>query len=271
MNKKEAIPIPEWKSSITDVGFHKINIRGYPLEDIIRKLSFAEVVYLTIRGELPTKEQARVMDAVLCAIVDHGLFAPTSLAARVIASASPTSIMPGVAGALLTVGSVTVSPQDTAEVIQEALDKVEEEGLGKEEAAQNIVERYKAQKKRFPGLGHPLHPTGDPRAIALKEVAVQNGIWGEKGGIYEEMSRAFVKITGKSLPINIDGMMGCVLSELGFVPKEMAGIAALSFMPGIIAHAVEESETIKLRVAECKYTGVPERKLSDEKKKRNLK
>jgi citrate synthase len=56
-------------------------------------------------------------------------------------------------------------------------------------------------------------------------------------------------------------MMGCALSELGFSPKEMAGVAALSFMPGMIAHAVEESESIKLRMAEYEYTGVPERKL----------
>lgn len=251
----------EWESSITDVGFHKINIRGYPLEDIIRKLSFTEVVYLTIRGELPTKKQTRVMDAVLCGIVDHGMFAPTSLAARIIASAAPDSIMPAVGGAMLTVGSVTVSPQDTAELIEKALYMVKEGGLSKEETARRIVEEHMAKKKRLPGLGHPLHPTGDPRAIALKEVAVQNGIWSEKGEIYDEIAKAFVEVTGKSLPINIDGMMGCVLSELGFASKEMAGVASLSFMPGIIAHAVEESQSIKLRVADCKYTGVPERKL----------
>ena len=92
---------------------------------------------------------------------------------------------------------------------------------------------------------------------------MENGVWGERGEIYEEIYKTFVEITGRDLPINIDGMMGCVLSELGFTPKEMAGVAALSFMPGIIAHAVEESETIKLRVAECEYMGVKERKLPD--------
>lgn len=263
MGQEKSIPVPGWESSITDVGFHKINIRGYPLEDIIRKLSFTEVVYLTIRGELPTEKQKRVMDAVLCGIIDHGLFAPTALAARIIASATPESIMPGVAGALLTVGSVTVSPQDTAELIEEALRMVNDEGLSKEAAAHKIVEEHIALKKRVPGLGHPLHPAGDPRAAALKEVVLQNGMWGEKGEIYEEIVKAFKGATGKSLPINIDGMMGCVLSELGFAPKEMAGIAALSFMPGIIAHTIEESRTIKLRVAESKYTGVPERRLPE--------
>jgi citrate synthase len=189
------------------------------------------------------------------------MFAPTSLAARIIASAAPKSIMPAVGGAMLTVGSVTVSPQDTAELIEKALYMVKEEGLSKEESARRIVEEHRAKKKRLPGMGHPLHPTGDPRAIALKEVAVQNGIWGERGEMYEEIVDSFIEVTEKSLPINIDGMMGCVLSELGFASKEMAGVAALSFMPGIIAHAFEESQSIKLRVAECKYTGVPERKI----------
>jgi citrate synthase len=263
MSKDKSIPVPGYESAITDIGFHKINIRGYALEDIIRKLNFTEVIFLVIKGELPTQAQLRVMDAVLCGIVDHGLFAPTSLAARVIASSTPDSIIPGVAGGLLTVGAVTVSPQDTAEIIQECLDKMAREEIGKEDAALRVVEKIRKQKSRFPGIGHPLHPDGDPRAIALKEVAVKNGIWGEKGQLYEMMVAKFTEMIQKVLPINIDGMMGCVLSELGFAPKAMAGIAALSFMPGIIAHAIEETGSIKLRTAECTYTGVPPRKLPE--------
>ncbi|MDY6880773.1 MAG: citryl-CoA lyase [Desulfatiglans sp.] len=261
MGEQKSISVPGYESAITDVGFHKINVRGYPLTDIIRKLTFTEAVFLTIRGNLPSKTEKRVMDAVLCGIVDHGLFAPTGLATRVVASAAPDSIMPGIAAGMLTVGAVTVSPQDTANVIDEALKMVKEEGVSKEEAAKKIVEDHLTNRKRMPGLGHPLHPTGDPRAIALKEVAVENGLWGEKGDIYETIHKTFIEMTGKNFPINIDGMMGCVLSELGFAPKEMAGVAALSFMPGMIAHAVEESESIKLRVADCTYTGEPERKI----------
>jgi citrate synthase len=259
MSEGRSIAIPGYESAITDVGLHKINIRGYPLPEIIRKLSFTEAVYLLLKGELPGEKETRVMDAVLCGILDHGLFAPTGLAARVVASANPQSIIPAVAGALLTVGSVTVSPQDTAELILEALRLMREQGLDREEAAAKIAADCVAQRKRVPGLGHPLHPSGDPRAAAIKEVAVENGCWGEKCEIYEAVARKFCDLAKRRLPINIDGAMGCVLSELGFAPKEMAGIAALSFMPGIIAHAVEESRGISLRVAECTYTGAPER------------
>ena len=91
MDEEKQVPIPGWSTEISDVGFHRITIRGYPLGDIIRNLTFTEVVYLTVRGELPSQNHARVFDAVLCGIVDHGFFAPTGVAARVVASANPAS------------------------------------------------------------------------------------------------------------------------------------------------------------------------------------
>ncbi len=265
MDQTKSVPIPGWSTEISEVGFHKIEIRGYALEEIIKHLTFSEAIYLTIRGELPSKNHARVFDAVLCGIVDHGFFAPTGIAARIVASANPDNIIPGVAGGILTVGAVTVSPQDTAELILAAWKLKKENGLSKEETAERIVEDARAKKKRIPGLGHPLHPTGDPRAMAQEDVARKNGVWSEKSELYKEIHRVFVLKTGKDLPINIDGMMGCVLTEMGFVSKEMAGIAALSYMPGIIAHAVEETkEQARLRAVDGEYKGVPLRKLPAE-------
>jgi citrate synthase len=145
-------------------------------------------------------------------------------------------------------------------------------GLSKEEAAEEIVAEYKREGKRVPGLGHPLHPHGDPRAIAIKNVAVANGFWGEKCEIYEAVRQEFVKAKGIDLPINIDGMMACVLSEMDFHPFEMAGIGAVSFMAGIIAHVVEEllyGAPIRIIPPEhgAKYVGIPERHLPDEYKR----
>ena len=99
----------------------------------------------------------------------------------------------------------------------------------------------------------------------MEEVARKNGVWGEKSEPYKTIHEIFIRKTGKELPINIDGMMGCVLTEMGFDPKEMAGIAALSYMPGIIAHAVEETkETVRLRAVDGEYRGVASRELPQE-------
>ena len=250
-----------WSTAVGDVGHGVITVRGYALVDLIRNLPYSSVVYLTLRGELPTALQARVMDAALCGIIEHGFYAPSSVASRLIASASPESVMPAVAGSLLTVGSITVSPQHSAELVDRAKSLVAD-GMSWGEATDQIVDDIVAARRRMPGVGHPLHPDGDPRAIALREVAVANGVWGDASSAYESMVLKYCARTGRKLPVNIDGMLGCVLTELGFTPLQMPGIAAISFMPGLIAHAVEEIEQgLKLRVVEGDYTGPQPRPL----------
>lgn len=256
------MPKEDWTTAVGEVGHGVVNVRGYPIAEVITQLTFAEATFLTIRGELPTAGQRRVMDAVLCGILEHGLYAPTTLAARVVASASPESIIPAVAAGVLTIGSITVSPQHTAEVIQRVQACVAA-GLELDDAARHIAEDYVARNERMPGLGHPLHPEGDPRAEALEQVARAEGVWSSLSEGYLAVRDAYLEITGRKLPVNIDGMLGCVLSELGFRSIEMPGVAATSFMPGMIAHSVEELiSPPTLRVADPEYTGPAERHIS---------
>jgi citrate synthase len=224
-------------------------------------LPFAASTYLVIRGELPTPAQARVMEAVLNGILEHGFYAPTTVAARVIASATPDNVMAAIAGSLLTVGSITVSPQHSAELMHRAI-ALKTAGSSLQAAGEQVVSDLIAARRRMPGVGHPLHPDGDPRAAALRAVAQDHGVWGEHASVYELMAADYGGRIGRQLPINIDGMLGCVLTALGFAPLEMPGVAALSFMPGIIAHAVEEiGQGPKLRVVEGDYTGSDGREL----------
>lgn len=255
------MPESSWTTAVGEVGEGIINVRGYALQEIIEKLTFAETVFLTISGELPTQSQAVVFNAVLNSIVEHGFYAPTTLAVRVIASATPESIMPALAGSLLTVGSITVSPQHTGELIEQGMCRIDE-GAERQTAVRDVVDSLVDSGRRMPGVGHPLHPEGDPRAISLAEVVRKNGLRTSRTEFFESVRDAFVDRVQRPLPVNVDGAMGCALSELGFSPKSMPGIAAISFMPGLIAHAVEESSgRLTLRVEEGQYTGLPSRRL----------
>lgn len=257
-----------WRTKISYVAQHKVLIRGYPIEEICEHLTYAEMCWLTIRGELPSKAEARVMDALLCCMPDHQFVASHTPAARFTASAFPESPIPGIASAVLTMGSNTVSPQESAKIILAACDLMASTGLDKNEAAQQMVRQYLEAGRRIPGLGHPTHKNEDMRATALRRVTEGQGLWGEKCQVYEAIHHAFVEMTGKQLPINIDGMMAAVMTELGFDPLEMAGIGALSVLPGVIAHVVEEiREGVPLRVIPdalgSTYIGEPERPLPD--------
>jgi citrate synthase len=56
---------PFWKTAISKVEPNKIVVRGYNLMDLIGKYSYAGLTYLLWRGELPSAEQLRMMDALL--------------------------------------------------------------------------------------------------------------------------------------------------------------------------------------------------------------
>src|SRR5881394_3916246 len=79
-------PSERWQSSLTEISPNKILIRGYPLDEMMGRLGFAEAVYLLLMGELPTPAIGRMLNAVLVSSVDHGVTPPSTLAARNVAT-----------------------------------------------------------------------------------------------------------------------------------------------------------------------------------------
>lgn len=254
-----------WKTGVSEVAPHVLNIRGYPIQEIVARLSYTETLFLTIQGEVPSPSQRRVLDAALSALPDHGLLSTHAGAARFVASGWPSSPIPAIAAGLLCIGEITISPQDTAEVIQEGLGRVREQGRSMPEAAAEIVAEHQAAGRLLPGIGHPQHKSEDIRAAALRRVAEEEGCWGDGGTFYDLVHRTFVERKGTFLPMNIDGVLGCVLSDLGFAPIQMPGLAAAAILPGLIAHTTEEILSgVPLRmIPEGQYVGVPERHLVD--------
>jgi citryl-CoA lyase len=255
---------PLWSTAVSNVDEGQVTIRGYALGEIIRRLSYSEATYLVLSGELPEPGAARAFDAVMCSILDHAFISSTIPAARFVASANPDPIA-GLAAGVLTVGSNTVSPQDSAELIDRVLAR-EAAGSSMQEAAQEIVGELLAGKKRIPGLGHPTHHDEDPRAQALREVAEPLGYWAESGAAMLAIQAALASLKGRQLAINVDGAAGAVLRQLGFVAAQIRCIGALSYIPGIIAHVSEELENNRglryVPLEDSVYTGLPPRELT---------
>src|SRR5262252_4527174 len=75
-----------WSTSLTSIAPNKILIRGYPLDEMMGRLSFAEAVYLLLMGELPTAAIGRMLNAILVSSIDHGVTPPSTLATRNVAT-----------------------------------------------------------------------------------------------------------------------------------------------------------------------------------------
>ena len=71
-----------WRTALTCIEPNKILLRGYPLDEIMGRLTFGESIYLLLVGEIPSPGIGRLMEALLVSFIDHGATPPSTLAAR---------------------------------------------------------------------------------------------------------------------------------------------------------------------------------------------
>src|SRR5882757_8359853 len=83
---RSRVSADRWQSALTSIAPNAILIRGYAVDEMMGRLSFAEAVYLLLMGELPTPAIGRMLNAVLVSTLDHGVTPPSTLAARNVAT-----------------------------------------------------------------------------------------------------------------------------------------------------------------------------------------
>ena len=256
---------PEFATRVSSVEPGRVLIRGYSHEEVMRQVPFAEAAFLTIIGRLPSPREAKVVGVMLVSLLDHGFVAATVSAARYIASGNP-ELVPAVAGGLLAAGRNTLSPEHSYQLIRSALDLRAERGLTVSAAADAVVAERRAAGQRIPGLGHPVHKSGDFRAEVLFQIADEHEVSGEALAMLRAIQAAVVRQTGRTNPpINIDGCLAAIGMDLGITARQVTTLALIAVMPGLAAHVIEEIEEGRpLRFIEGGYAGEPYRPLPGE-------
>ncbi len=251
-----------WKTSITKVEPNKLTLRGYRIDELIGNVSFPQVVFLAITGELPDERTSLMLDAILVSSVDHGVTPPSCIAARTIASTG-SPLNAALAGGILAIsrhhgGAV----EDSMRMLLDAVHRKKEAKLTDREIAEIVVRESKAQKKRLPGLGHRIH-TNDPRTPRLFEIASELGISGEYVNMANALAEEVENSSGKKLPINVDGAIAALLCELELPPELANAFFMMARIPGLVSHIYEEQTRMRpMRHIDSKrheYDGAPER------------
>ena len=234
-----------WSTGIIDIHPGKIAIRGYPIQELIGQVRFPEMIWLMLRGELPTRAQSDLLEAALVPGVDHGPHAPSIAIARM----SVTCGLP-VNGAMASAINVLDdihggAGQQCMELYREIDEQAGESGE-LVEAARIVIRRHQdAGEKIVPGFGHRFHPV-DPRTAPLFKLvakAVASGVVsGRYAAIGQAVETALGAIKKRHIPMNIDGITAVIFSELGFEPELGRGIFILSRSVGILAHAWEQKQ-----------------------------
>lgn len=228
-----------WRTAIIDMEPGRIAIRGRPIEELIGAVSFPEMIWLMLRGNLPTAGQARLLEAALVAAVDHGPQAPSIAAARMAVTCG-LPLNNAMASAVNMLGDIHGGAGEQCVELLHRLD-------ADDTPFTEVLDRWIAEHgKIVPGFGHRFHAPTDPRAprlLALVAEAVSTGTCEgrfAKLGVAVEIELSHRK--GRPIPMNIDGATAVIYAELGFAPPLARGLFCLSRSVGILAHAWEQMQ-----------------------------
>jgi citrate synthase len=235
-----------WRTSIIEMSPGVIRYRGYPIQELIGNVSFARMIWLMTRGELPTEGQGRLLDAALMSAVDHGPQAPSIAIARMAATCG-VGLNNAIASAVNVLGDVHGGAGEQAVEIYESIAARLEAGAAPPDAVrEGLDEAIRLHGRFVSGFGHRFHPI-DPRAPRLLELVDEAACEGHVRGRFAAIARGVedelaARRNGRRIPMNIDGATAVIYAELGFPAPLARGLFCLSRSVGILAHAWEQTE-----------------------------
>ena len=233
---------------------------GHPRPEFRDSDTAARALLRALAGREPSAAEERVFDAILVLHADHELNASTFAARIVAATEADMTAAVTAAVAALQGPKHGGANEDVAEML---------DGLDGPEAARAWAEaklaRYRAMSPaerrapgaRFAGFGHRVYKVDDPRAVALRQIAVETGARGLDAA---EAVREVVQ-RGLGLVLNVDYYSAVVYVALGIEPAMFTSVFAASRVAGWCAHVLEQHADNRLIRPRAAYTGPAPRSL----------
>ena len=241
----------------------------YGTEKALEKLNenepFSHIIYRAITGNAKVNEShSRMIEAMIVACVDHGV-TPPSAQATLIAASTRTPYEVAVAHG---VGAITDvhggAGAKAAQFFNECIQKAKKEKIDVSLSTRNLMREYIEEGKRVEGMGHRVH-TKDPRRDVLWNLATQTGVADEHVQLSKIISTIFEQVRGMSLPINVDGVIGSIVADMGLDPTIAKVLFVYGRLAGLSAHYFEEVASQprmrQINFAEAMYKGKEMRKI----------
>jgi len=208
---------------------------GYDILELMRKRSFADVLFLLLNGELPTSDQSKLLETLMIGLINPGPRHPATWAAMntAIGRTNPAHILPismaVLGGDHLGGGQVDAAirflrkeqKNDPANCAAELLNVQSAPDRGDWQIAPGFGSRY--------GGIDPL-----PQSIASEITALSGSGPALKWGC--DFAGA---IKNADLGWLTTGVAAAVFCDLGFHPRAGAGLFQLISGPGLLAHGLE--------------------------------
>ncbi|MFX1282617.1 MAG: citrate/2-methylcitrate synthase [Promethearchaeota archaeon] len=235
------------------------------LKNIDLKQPFSHVIYKILTGETVVDEKkSSVLEAMIVASVDHGVTPPSAQATVIAATVRATyevAVAQGVSAITDVHGGAGAK---AAQFFKKCIALANEKNIELSEAVEENISIYMKEGKRIQGLGHRIH-TKDPRRDVLWIKAKHAGIAGDCVEISKIITDIFKRVRGINLPINVDGVIGAIIADMGLDPNLAKAVFIYGRIAGLSAHYFEEiasqPQMRRINFSEAIYKGEKSRKI----------
>lgn len=221
-----------WHTSVTEIAPGSISYRGTPVGDAIDNTELAAALWLVLFGGTPTPGGLDALRRAVIAALDHGVAAPSTLAARATASTRGSVPLAIASGMIAFAGPAHGGAAEQAALMFTPIAAADDV----EKAAHDAVAERLARRERIPGYGHPYHPN-DPRVPGLLGGIEPNRRYRDIAALVE---KAVAAQLGRTLAMNADAAVAALLLDAGLGPGDVTLVTALGRAVGLAAHAREE-------------------------------
>jgi len=227
-------------TSICTSDLTSITVRGRDLvNELVGELTFTEMLYFLSTGRKPDAGQAKVLDACLVTIMEHGIN-PSTIVSRLIADTVPDEPQVAIAAGLLAVGGVFAgTSEQCAAILQQ---------LAKEGDVRKTAERLIASGQPIPGFGHLHHKPDDPRTPRLFAIAEQAGVKQTYMKLLRALGKAIDEVKGRHITINATGAIGALMLDIDVPLEAIRCFSVVARSAGLTAHLLEEKSNPAARV-----------------------
>lgn len=212
-----------------------IRCHGYDLQELIKKRSFVDVLYLLFRSELPTEQESELLEQLMIGLINPGPRHPATRAAMNagVGKTDPMHILP----IALTIYSGKHNAAGSIEASVRFLRK-QRKNDPKQLAEQLIKDKptdIEGDWLIAPGFGSSYGGI-DPMASQLaNQLITLKGC----GSTLDWANRFAEALNQYQLGWYHSGIAAAVLADLGFQPRVCGGLFQIFAAPGLFAHGVE--------------------------------
>lgn len=200
----------------------EMRFHGYDHLELMAKLPFTDVLFLLLRGELPTPEQADVFRRLSVALINPGIRHPAGQAA-IVAGVGKTNMEQLLPISLTIYGGKENGAGAVEDIMQAFQDQIDSSAQAHEPITS------------FSLLGFgTLYGDIDPYAAKLL-----NEFSPDIGHVTKWAHDQQARLAPHGQGIMKAGICAAVLLDLGFTPRQGTGLMQLFAAPGLLAHGIE--------------------------------